>query len=61
MLTQHPRIRIAVYVAALAAQIASFFVALSSPELGVAFVSTATVLSAAAGVTALSNVTPKED
>ncbi len=59
MLANHPTARVILYVAALLAQIASFFVTLTSPELGAAFVSTSTVLGAAAAGTALSNVTPK--
>jgi hypothetical protein len=58
MLSSHPTARVVLYVAALIAQVASFFVALTSPELATAFVSTSTVLGAAAAGTALSNVNP---
>lgn len=58
MFTNSPRIRQIIYGLAIAAQIASFFVALISPDLATAFVSTAGVLAAVAGVTALSNITP---
>lgn len=60
MLSSHPTARVVLYVAALIAQVASFFVAITSPELAAAFVSTSTVLGAAAAGTALSNV-PKAD
>lgn len=61
MLSNHPRIRVGIYVAAVAAQIASFFVTLYSPDLAQAFVSTSQVLAAVAGVTALTNLsTPNE-
>lgn len=58
MLSNHPRIRVGIYVAAVAAQIASFFVTLYSADLAQAFVSTSQVLAAVAGVTALTNLTP---
>ena len=60
MLSSHPTVRVILYVVALVAQIVSFFVAITSPELAAAFVSTSTVLGAAAAGTALSNV-PKSD
>lgn len=60
MLTNYPRIRVGLYVAALVSQVASFFVAVVSIDLAAAFVSTAGVLSVAAGVTALSNITPSK-
>jgi hypothetical protein len=61
MLSSHPTARVVLYVAALIAQVVSFFVALTSPELAAAFVSTSTVLGAAAAGTALSNISaPKE-
>lgn len=58
MFTNSPRIRQIIYGLAIAAQIASFFVALINPDLATAFVSTAGVLAAVAGVTALANITP---
>lgn len=57
MFSNSPRVRQIVYGLAIAAQIASFFVALYSPDLANAFVATAGVLSTVAGVTALTNVT----
>lgn len=56
MLSNHPRIRVAVYLLAIAAQVAAVFVRIYSPELGEAFSSTANILAAVAGVTALANV-----
>lgn len=56
MFSNSPRVRQIVYGLAIASQIASFFVALYSPDLANAFVATAGVLSAVAGVTALTNV-----
>lgn len=56
MFANSPRIRITLYVLSLISTIASFFVALYAPDLAVAFVSTAGVLTAAAGITALSNI-----
>lgn len=58
MFTNYPAIRTGIYVAALAAQIASFFLVLSFPDLAAAFVATSGLLASVAGVTALSNVTP---
>lgn len=58
MFSNSPRVRQIVYGLAIAAQIASFFVALYSPDLANAFVATAGVLSTVAGVTALTNVHP---
>jgi hypothetical protein len=58
MLTNYPAIRTGIYVAAIAAQIASFFLVLSYQELATAFVATSGLLASVAGVTALSNVTP---
>lgn len=58
MFSNSPRARQVVYVLAVASQIASFFVALYSPDLANAFVATAGVLSTVAGVTALTNVHP---
>ena len=61
MLSNHPKIRVGLYVAALASQIASFFVAVINLELAGAFVATAGVLSTAAGIAALTNITPPTD
>jgi len=61
MLSSHPTARVVLYVAALIAQIVSFFVAITSPELAAAFVSTSTVLGAAAAGTALSNIDPARE
>jgi len=56
MFSNSPRIRQAIYGVAIAAQIASFFVAIVDAALADAFVATAGVLATVAGVTALSNV-----
>jgi hypothetical protein len=56
MFSHSPRVRQVIYALAVAAQIASFFITLTNAELAVAFVSTATVLTALAGGTALSNI-----
>jgi len=53
----YPIIRAVIYGLAVAAQVASFFVALYSPELAGAFVSASGVLATVAGVTALANIT----
>lgn len=58
MFTNSPRIRQGIYLLAIAAQIASFFVTIINPDLAVAFVSTAGLLTVVAGGTALSNLTP---
>ena len=57
MFSNSPRIRQVIYGLAIAAQIASFFVAIINPALADAFVATAGVLATVAGVTAISNVT----
>jgi hypothetical protein len=56
MLTNSPRIRITVYLLAVAASIAAAFVTIIDPELGGAFTTTAAILTGVAGVTAVSNV-----
>lgn len=56
MLSSHPTVRLILYVAALIAQVVSFFVAIGSPDLAAAFVSTSTVLGAAAAGTAITNL-----
>ena len=61
MLSNHPKIRIGLYIAALASQVASFFVAVINIDLAGAFVATSGVLSTAAGIAALTNITPPAD
>ena len=58
MLSQYPYIRVAIYVLAIASQIASFFVVLVDKDLALAFVSTSTLLTGVAGYAALSNLSP---
>ncbi|MBX3094299.1 MAG: hypothetical protein KF680_07175 [Cryobacterium sp.] len=56
MLTNYPRIRAGIYAAAIASQVAAFFVAIISAELEQAFNSTAQLLAAVAGITAIANL-----
>lgn len=58
MFNDHPTVRKAIYGLAIAAQIASFFLVISFPELAAACVSTSGVLAAVAGATALTNINP---
>ncbi|MCU1440002.1 MAG: hypothetical protein JWP85_999 [Rhodoglobus sp.] len=58
MLSKYPAVRVAIYLLAVASQIASFFVFIVNKDLASAFVSTSSVLTAIAGVTALTNITP---
>lgn len=60
MLENHRNIRIALYLLALIAQIASLFVAGYAPELVVPFAATSTLLMGVAVPTALTNLTPKQ-
>jgi len=59
MFNDSPTVRKVIYAAAIVAQVASFFLVISFPELATAFVSTSGLLASVAGVTALSNITPK--
>jgi len=61
MLKDHPRIRVALYLLAIAAAAAAPFIAVYAPELGAAAATAAGVLTAAAGATALSNLTPSDE
>lgn len=56
MLARHPRIRLGVYLASVAAAVIAPFVAVGAPEYGAATAAAAGVLAAAAGVTALTNL-----
>lgn len=56
MLSQYPKIRVTLYVAAVVAQVVAFFARIYSPELGGAFSDTANFLGTLAGVTALTNL-----
>lgn len=58
MLSNHPRIRVGLYLLAVAAQITAFFVRINSPELGSAFSDSADLLAVIAIGTALTNITP---
>lgn len=60
MFNDSPSVRKAIYGVAIAAQIASFFLVITFPELAAAFVATSGLLASVAGATALSNVTPAE-
>jgi uncharacterized membrane protein HdeD (DUF308 family) len=57
----YPVIRVVIYILAVAAQIASFFVGIYSPELAGAFVSASGALATIAGVTALANISKPVD
>ena len=59
MLANHPNVRLVIYIVGIAAQIASFFVSIFSPDLAQAFSQTSDVLGAVALATAVTNV-PKE-
>lgn len=61
MLTNHPKIRLAAYLIGIGAQVASFFVAIFSPELATAFSQTSDVLGAIALATAATNVSDFQD
>lgn len=56
MFANSPKIRQGIYIIAVAAQVASFFVAIVNAELAAAFLAASGVLAAVAGVTALTNV-----
>lgn len=56
MFSSHPRVRVGIYLLAVASQVAAFFVRIYSPELGEAFSNTADLLSVVAVGTALTNV-----
>lgn len=58
MLKDHPRIRLALYLLALAGNAAAPFVAILYPDVAAATVTSAAVLSAAALATAATNVAP---
>lgn len=56
MLSQYPKVRLGVYLIAIAAQIASFFVTIYSPDLAQAFSQTSDVLATIALATAATNL-----
>ena len=56
MLKNHKELRVVIYLVGIAAQIASFFVTIFSPELAQAFSQTADVLATVALGTALTNI-----
>lgn len=60
MFADSPIIRKAIYGISIAAQLASFFLVISYPDLAAAFVSASALLAGVAGATALSNITPAE-
>lgn len=59
MLTNYPKTRLGIYLLAIAAQVASFFVTIYSPEFAQAFSQTSDVLGALALGTAASNLSEK--
>lgn len=56
MLTNYPKTRLGIYLVAIAAQVASFFVTIYSPEFAQAFSQTSDVLGALALGTAATNL-----
>lgn len=58
MLSNNPKTRVVIYLIGIAAQIASFFVAIFAPEVAQAFSQTADVLGAIALGTAVTNASP---
>jgi hypothetical protein len=60
MFSDSPTIRKVIYALAIAANVASLFLAVSFPDLAAAFLGTSTLLTGIAGATALSNITPAE-
>ncbi|CAI9386095.1 hypothetical protein [Microbacterium sp. T2.11-28] len=56
MLSKHPRIRLGLYLAAVACNFIAPFVAVSSPDYGAAFITGAGILNVAALGTAASNI-----
>lgn len=61
MLKNHPRTRLALYLAAVGCSVAAPFVAVTSGDYGAAFVTAASVLNVAALGTAASNLTPSSE
>lgn len=61
MLSNHPRIRLGLYLTSIVAAVAAPFVAVSFPDYGAAAATAAGVLAAAAGVTATSNLKEPTD
>lgn len=59
MFHDHPKVRVAIYLTAVFAQIVAFFVTIYDQELGGAFQATANFLGVGAGATALSNIPPE--
>lgn len=58
MFSDSPTVRKVIYGIAIAAQIASFFLVISFPDLAAALVAASGLLASVAGATALSNITP---
>lgn len=58
MLKDHPRLRLAIYLASIVLGAAAPIIAVIAPEYGTAIATSAGILGAAAGVVAASNVTP---
>lgn len=60
MLTNHPRLRLALYIAGLVAAVAAPIVNVNAPDYGVAITTAAGILTAAALGTAATNLTPRD-
>lgn len=57
MLKQHPRIRLAIYLASIGLAVVGVFVAVAFPEYGAACAAAAAILTGVVGSTAVSNLT----
>lgn len=60
MFSNHPRLRLGVYITSLVFAVAAPFVAVGFPDYGSAAVTASSLLAVAAGVTAASNLEKKE-
>lgn len=57
MLSNHPRLRLSIYLMSIGAAVAAPIIAVSSPEYGAAAATAAGVLAGAAGIVASGNLT----
>jgi drug/metabolite transporter (DMT)-like permease len=56
MLTNHPRIRLRLYLASIGLSVVGVFVAVAFPEYGAAAAAASAILGSAAGITAATNL-----
>lgn len=61
MLTNHPRVRLGIYIASILTAVVAPFLAVAFPDYGAAATTAAGVLAAAAGVTATTNIGGADD